>query len=307
MEQYMQFEEFTETVRNRITDHLPPSLKEGTIRIQPFQKIGSSYLSLTIDQKPSHSSPVVNLEEFYDAYRHDQPMEELLEQMAVQLRKDAPSLETGFLESYETIRPKLFVRLSNRHWNSDFLKTVPHQDHSDFAVTAHILFSHANGNWISTPFTRKMLDSFSVTEEQLFLDAFDNSVKLFPAVIKDMKELWKEDGDEEEEEWAKIKDRDVVTNEEQINGAVVLFYPGVLKTLTMRCHSGFYLIPTSIHEFLVEKDHEDADVQKMEEGLIRTNLAVTERKEWLSEHVYHYDPFNDALERAADYQKRIRV
>ena len=51
MEHYMQFEEFVEYVRGEITGHLPLSMASGKVRIEPFRKIGSSYLSLTIDRK----------------------------------------------------------------------------------------------------------------------------------------------------------------------------------------------------------------------------------------------------------------
>ena len=307
MEHYMQFEEFVEYVRGEITGHLPLSMASGKVRIEPFRKIGSSYLSLTIDRKSACGSPVVNLNEFYREYRHNRPMDELIEQMMEMLMEEVPSFEPAILENYEAVKKRLFVRLCNRHWNKEFLKNVPHQDHSDFAVTVHILFSRNDQNWISTTVTNVMLKHYGVEKEKLFEDAFENAVKLFPARIEDMKMMWKEEAGEEDMAWEKFENRDVLTNKERLNGAAVLFYPGMLKKLTMRYRSGFYLVPISIHEFLIEKEREDIDVAQMELGLIKTNRAVTEQKEWLSEHVYHYDPFTDMLERAADYQKRIRA
>ena len=307
MEQYMQFEEFVEYVKAEITGHLPLSMASGKVRIEPFRKIGSSYLSMRIDQKSAHGSPVVNLEEFYREYQHNKPVEELIDQMSELLTEEVPSFDSTVLETYESVKTRLFVRLCNRHWNKEFLKTVPHQDHSDFAVTVHILFSNTDQNWISTTFTNTMLEHYHIEKEKLFEDAFENAMRLFPAKIEDMKEMWKEEAGEAELVWETIQDRDVLTNQERINGAAVLFYPGMLKRLAMRYRSGFYLVPTSIHEFLVEKDREDVNIAQMELGLVKTNRAVTEQKEWLSEHIYHYDPFADVLERAADYQMRIRA
>ena len=307
MEQYMQFEEFVEYVRKEIPNFLPLSMASGKVRIEPFRKIGSSYLSMRIDRNSAHGSPVVNLEEFYREYRHNKPVEDLIWRMSELLTEEVPSFDSEILEDYESVKSRLFVRLCNRHWNKEYLNTVPHQDHSDFAVTVHILFSEINDIWVSTTVTNAMLKHYSIGQEKLFEDAFENAMRLFPAKIEDMKAMWKEEAGEEDMGWEMIQDRDVLTNQERINGAAVLFYPGMFKNLTMRYRSGFYLVPVSIHEFLVEKEHEDINIAQMEMGLVKTNRAVTEQKEWLSEHIYHYDPFADVLERAADYQRRIRA
>ena len=132
---------------------------------------------------------------------------------------------------------------------------------------------------------------------RLFSDAMENGQRLFPERIQKMEINWVEQ--------TKPLEYLVVTNKQGINGAAALFYPGVLERLGEQFPGGFYLIPTSIHEFILEFEQRGLPLETMEESLKGTNQGVTYSKDQLSNEVYHYDPSRACFERAKTYQKRF--
>ena len=88
----------------------------------------------------------------------------------------------------------------------------------------------------------------------------------------------------------------VLTNRANFYGASVVFYPGLLKSLAKCQGSGFYLIPSSIHEMILfPEDALCSSVAEVNQMIRDINLADVREEDVLSETLYHYLPESDEI------------
>lgn len=93
-----------------------------------------------------------------------------------------------------------------------------------------------------------------------------------------------------------LTDMLVLTNRANFYGAAVVFYPGLLKSLAKCEGSGFYLIPSSIHEMILFPEKAlAASVAEVNQMIHDINLADVREEEVLSETLYHYLPETDEI------------
>ncbi|MGN1023070.1 MAG: DUF5688 family protein [Lachnospiraceae bacterium] len=88
----------------------------------------------------------------------------------------------------------------------------------------------------------------------------------------------------------------VLTNRANLYGAAVVFYPGLLKSLSDVVGGSFYLIPSSVHEMILLPGENllvpVAEVNEMIRDINRSDVAP---KDILSETLYRYDPARDEI------------
>ena len=80
-------------------------------------------------------------------------------------------------------------------------------------------------------------------------------------------------------------------------GASTLAYKGVLDAVKDRFDGDFYILPSSIHETILMKDDENADLSRLKEMVTQANTTVVDPDEVLSDSVFHYG--SDGLRRVA--------
>ena len=99
--------------------------------------------------------------------------------------------------------------------------------------------------------TPQILKSWGITEDELWANAISNTRKAF--TINGMEEVFKELGvdiiDQATDEIA--PNMMVVTNQEKINGAGILFDFDTMNALCHKYNTSFVVLPSSIHEILL--------------------------------------------------------
>lgn len=185
----------------------------------------------------------------------------------------------------------------------------------DLAITYHIFVRKSEDGIASSPVTYKMLKGYGVTEEQLKEDALTNAPKNFPSSLLTMASVLREQyaqaisaernismeeankiaetfiDNTPAEEKALFDSPCIVTNTQQLNGASVLFYPGVLEQLGEKLGS-FYALPSSVHEFVLYAFPEKTDENSISlSEMVREMNAtdVVENNDILSDHAYFYN------------------
>jgi hypothetical protein len=124
--------------------------------------------------------------------------------------------------------------------------------------------------------TDSLLEEWGVTQEMLHDDAMKSSMNLFPEKIFDLGEHFGFSG---------TRPMYVVTNKNRDDGAVVLFYPGVVEKLYDMI-GDFVVIPSSVDEMIIVQD--DGGYERLA-GMVRAvNEMVLPEKDRLSDHIYRY-------------------
>lgn len=80
-----------------------------------------------------------------------------------------------------------------------------------------------------------------------------------------------------------------VTTDNISEGAVSLFYPGVLKQISEKWVKKFICIPSSIHEWLLVNPTFDVDKNELNALIQSMNSSYLDSKQVLSDHAYLYD------------------
>lgn len=320
----MNFEKFVEEVKAEIKDYLPEELKNAEIDISKYEKLNESYVGMVIKTDEQNVFPTMNLNKFYEMYLdNEQDFDYVMQSMAEMLQEKPISVDLSIFTDYEKAKDHLFIRVSDAEKNNEYLEGLPHRQVENLAITYHVAAEISGDGIGSAPVTYKMMDMYGVTEEQLHEDALANSPKLFPAKVealgemmdKMMREDLKKSGLGDEEIDLMMNEMGmgqmatpltVVTNEQQMNGAAVLFYPGQMEKLGESLKGDFFILPSSTHECLILPDDGEMTYQQLKEMVMEINSTQVRPEERLADEVYHYDSKDKVFEKAgvfADRQK----
>ena len=87
----------------------------------------------------------------------------------------------------------------------------------------------------------------------------------------------------------------VITNQYGVNGASVILYPDLLDCIAQKLQSDLYLLPSSIHEFLILPEDEDCCEDYLTNMVLEVNRTEVATEDILSDHIYYYDWLEDKL------------
>lgn len=176
---------------------------------------------------------------------------------------------------------------------------------------------------VSTIITNSIMEQYAITKEQLYQDALENSPKVLPAITENINkqlsrmklEEMKTSGMESEE--LKVMEEEleqmisanpismiVVSNEFMVNGASVLFYPGMMDRIGEFMKGDYFVLPSSVNEVLVVPDDGLVDHRELKAMVGIINQTQVSPEERLTDDVYHYDTKERVFEKADRFQQR---
>ena len=94
----------------------------------------------------------------------------------------------------------------------------------------------------------------------------------------------------------------IATNSDSVLGAGVIMYPGFLKKAAKVLGGNFYLLPSSIHEFLFLPDTGDCDYESLNDMVKTINENEVTLREQLSDRVLYYDCRKEELREPGTYR-----
>lgn len=305
----MNYEEFCIWVKNRLSEQQD---KDVRIEMQSVRKNnGVMQEGLLFIQEGSNVAPTIYLKEFYHMYENGMDPETVLKRLQVvyEINKAETNLDFSFFEDFAQVQERIVYKVINRENNKDLLEEIPWVPLLDLAIVFYcILPEHifSNGTILINHSHCKL---WSVDEKKLFSIAAENTPRLCPPILLDMKkmlqiyesmekdetgssnleELWKPvclenlklSGEKEEYMF-------VLTNEKRNQGAIAVFYDGILKALSDKFESDLYIMPSSIHECIVISAEEKDSRGELENLVYKINDSRVAKEERLSNHVYRY-------------------
>ena len=309
----MNYEEFCIWVENRLKEQYEDGVR---IEIQSVRKNnGVLQKGLFIIREDCNITPTIYLREFYAMYEDGMEPEEVLKYLLAvyEANKTAASLDFSFFKDFNQVKDRIAYKLINKEENEALLKEVPWMPLLDLALVFYfILPEHffTNGTIL---IKHSHCEGWGVDEKQLFSIAAENTPKICPPLLLDMKamlQLWEsmaggkiEAGAEsllksiwqpvslESLELSERKREEymfILTNEMRNLGAVAVLYQGVLKKLSEKFQSDLYILPSSIHECIILPAEEKESKEELEALVYRVNHSQVAKEERLSDRVYCY-------------------
>jgi hypothetical protein len=229
----------------------------------------------------------------------------------------------GQMPSFRDVKNKIFFELVNQHKNRHLLTQIPHATFNDLAITFYYFASNVYG-WQEIKqkviITHSHCQKWATDPVKLFARAVKNTPREHRVIIEDIEDIIKNRVVSDLRRTLNVTDRQllrqrvekafssgeferinqyirnddrskmyVLTNAQKQYGAATVLYPRVLKSLADRLNINFFLLPGSIHEFMLVPDDHQKSVADMYEIVRESNNTAVAVDEILSYSVYYYD------------------
>ena len=172
------------------------------------------------------------------------------------------------------------------------LEKVPYIPILDLAICFYYAFDEAGVDNGMIPIYRSHLDNWKVTDRDLLEIAVKNTPRLFPGETIPMEDVLgdalQELPEEVRREFLRKVSMMILTNSRKTYGACSILYPGMLEQLAERIGGDYYMIPSSVHEFLLVPREREQDREELKKMIAEVNRTELPPEEVLSDHLYLY-------------------
>ena len=268
---------------------------EYTVELREVCKNNGVVLQgLMIRKKEENVTPTIYLNSFWEAYEGGVTFADIIKKIISIYRADGigRNIDVSFFRDFEKVKDKLCFRLVNRDKNAEQLEKMPYIPVLDLAICFYYPFDEGGIENGMIPICRSHQENWKVTDRELLEYAMKNTPGLFPAEVIPMEnaleDLLRELPEEMLKDILRKISMQILTNSRKTYGACSILYPGMLEQMAERMGGDFYLIPSSVHEFLLlprEQGRSEEELKSMVEEVNRTELPP---EEVLSDHVYIY-------------------
>lgn len=295
----MKYEIFKDAVTNKFLDYLPEKYRNAMIIVGPVQKVNTTLDSISIKMPNVKVSPTVYINNMYEQYQENGDFDETLSRTGASFADAFEQMSTIDFDSIlRDVKDKVVFQLINTRQNQEFLKNLPHRDFLDLSIVYKIVVQIDQDGIQSTYVTNKIADAVELDEGQLFKYAAENTRKLFPPQVHNIKEIMKrmylEKGFPEGFADMMLEAIDdgpfmwVISNFNYNMGAASMLYEDVLFEMAERLKSDLYILPSSVNEVIaVAADF--CDPENLAQMVADINMSSVLLEERLSNQVYFYD------------------
>lgn len=293
------YEEFQEMVKSRILDYMPKKYKGAAVTILHLRKENDRLQAgLVIRRDGEETAMSMDLASYYTKFEDGFSETVLLKRIAenylegCQAMAKIPVTPETVLD-YGKIKDRIQIQLVSREMNQERLRDCPHKEieGTDLAVMFCMKFYDMGREYGSAPVTRKHMELWGVTVENLYETALKNTMEQLPAMIISMDGLL--DGSEEPRPPEQVICENgrlyILGNGGDNGGAAVILYPGVLQALAEKSGFSFYIQPNSTREVMLMVDDGEASPKELQYMLMLSNRGGISRQEILSDQIYYYD------------------
>ena len=310
----MDFDEFKSTLMDLVTKEIEDRELEGiSMKFDTINSPDGMTDRLIVSVGESKMSMAFRLKEIFRDVNEGESMDCAAIKMVNTIEANIDVVKTkesevkDFVSDYEKVKDHTYLRLIPG--NSPVLTETPHRMIEDMALVVNIHlenFSDENGR-SCVVVTKPLMDMYGIDETQLLADAEKNSLAEEPIVFTPLADMIRsliESNEVPSPEEAGIVTY-IATNKSGFHGASVLAYPDFAEKASETIGGSFYMLPSSVHEFILIKDDGKPNAKDLNKMVRNVNETVLEPRDFLSDQCYHYDAKEKKLETGIQYSARM--
>lgn len=288
----MNYQEFREEIITALLEQMPEGTSAKLVEVQKLN--GCIRYGITFWQENLQACPTIYLEPFYASFQKGEQIENLVKEILDCFLEEIQQVEeiTGGVDriwDYEKAKTDIYCKLIHCEKNEQLLKDVPYIPFLDFAIVAYFEVVRSDAYKGSILVRNAFLDAWNITAEQMLQNALERTRLQKTLLLMPMSELAEAFGlSESEYDLEAEKQIYVLTSQEKQHGTIFVYYPEVLEYAANKIQENFYLLPASIHEWIlvpVSVCNNRSYLQNMVKEVNRTEVLD---EEILSDHVYYY-------------------
>ena len=297
--------------KGKIITELKKLFPEAEVNEREVRKNNSAYYdTVTIRAQGQILSPCIRLNDYYKRFisqtENNRSISEVLEGICDEYWRALENTGNkdkiiNEITNFNDIKDHITCRLVNRAMNQVLLDTMPHENYlGEFAVIYSVIIKQGDEGVESVRITNSLMNHWKISSHDLYELALNNTVKLFPKVSMPMEDMIRSMiGAPMPEREAEVGMMYILTNEQGINGATVLIYPGLLKELISQYgikERYLYILPSSIHEVILVPTENLSMTENYRQMVRDVNYSEVAAEEILSNQIIIYDCNEDTIQ-----------
>ncbi|MDY5910908.1 MAG: DUF5688 family protein, partial [Inconstantimicrobium porci] len=234
----LDYEQFKVVLATRLEELLLKSKKPYGYKKQVVHKVNQDLDSISLIGENIKMSPTLYFNNMYDYYiGADASIEELALKAFETMLEGAKQTEiTEELPDKEKFMENIFFQVINTEKNKTYLLEVPHREYLDLSIIYRYAVNLSDNDIATATINHILMDEFKLTEEELYEAAYKNTRRLLKPKVTS----------------PGITGFYMISNDLNIFGANGILYKDIIAKEAKKLGTDIYLIPSSIHEFLIQ-------------------------------------------------------
>ncbi len=244
-------------------------------------------VGLSVKKAGENTAPIIYLDGYYKKYCQGEALEELADHLVecIENLPSAPEWSYEDILDFRKIRHLVVYKLVNAERNQKLLKEVPNLPIMDLAIIFYVMISVNEFENGSVLIRNEHMNYWKMPISMLYQCAKENTPKLCPPVLRPLSDYL------EGYMFGPVPESPLfmLSNENGINGASVLLYPEIPKRIFECVGKNYYLLPSSIHEFLIAPEEIHVNPAHLKEIVRDVNENHMIEEELLSDSIYYFN------------------
>ena len=171
----MNEQEFYHRVLSDIPSFLPPSCEGASLSLMEQAKNNDILMTgLTVRLPGEAAAPVIYLRSYFEEYRDGRALDRVLSEIAAIADRARPEIFgkdiPALLSDYETVKPRLQMRVYDTENNEKRLEGIVHHSFGDYSSAYAVLIDEQPSGSFSVMVTPALMDQWGITKKQLHED-----------------------------------------------------------------------------------------------------------------------------------------
>lgn len=267
-----------------------PDGKTGTLKtVERFN--GVVLEAIAVGNEKDYILPTVYLDEYHAAFQDKRItvngiVSDILRRLEEGTKTEAALLGLPYGD-WKAVKGRVIFQLINMDMNQKVLEDIPHVPYLDLAAVFRIILEYSNGTFATVLVRNGLARQWGMTPVDLMAWAEKNTPRLLPEKIQSMDSLLRERY--EGTEWDLGMPMHILSNSTGLYGSGVVLYQDFLREMSVRLGGGFYLLPSSVHEWIAVPETKAGFPEELSQMVREVNAEAVLEEEILSDHAYYYD------------------
>ena len=299
----MDYNTFISSIEGYLKDQYP----EADVCLNKITKNNGVVLDgISVNESNNNICETIYLNKYYELFSKGIHTLDEIKESVLRLHQKAlvpGNVDFSYFSNFTKVKDKIAFKLINLMMNKELLKDIPHIIYLDFAIVFYCMVDDDAIGKGTILIRNCHLESWGVTEKELYEVALHNSPLLLPSKLIGMDKYlehlnvrrgipFEEDVPDTSPELCNMY---ILTNGDKYYGASVLMYENLLSDLSDRFLSSFFILPSSIHEVILLPTNSRNNKKEFDSMVHAVNEQALAREDILSDHAYYYDRDDRAL------------
>lgn len=258
---------------------------------------------ILVEMEDGRAAPILYLQDLYRTYQEGADLGDILQGLCelyttyASMGHPVEEELSELLDDWEKTKQLITFRMINGAKNTRRMKNKPFSRLGEFLLAYQIQIGDGHGGFYATQVTDDMLKEWGIDEAELHEIAVANMNLPGNYQLLPMEEATgiRIDSSVKPEDRPEIY---VLTSRAKVNGATVIYSDEVKQKVASTVGGDYYLLPSSIHEWVVISKRWAQRTEKMEHMVQDINDTSVEDEDFLSNHVYEYDAEKEQMRQA---------